>query len=146
MKEKQKWEASERMKLLNLGYPIIKEFEESGKVYVSKIAGKLVHIEDEKVLEKIQWLEKKCYVLVYHVIKTTTTFGIVYSIFFILEEEEEWVCDREEFERYEALVYTYIVDNDHLSGIRCIEYTDINGGLAMVEFDSSSALKWKKGG
>ena len=106
MKEKQKKEAIARMKMLKMLENPIEDFKE-GVLNLSENGGFLYWLneEEKKIVEEFENRESKP--LVYHVIKSFTSMGIMYSLLFVSGYEEEWEDDRADIKGGSAIAYVY---------------------------------------
>lgn len=128
MKEKQKQEALERMKMLKLSKNIITEFEKENKVNLSENGGILYWL-DSKQQEMVANFEAEHDALVYHVIHDYTMFGELYSLLFVSKYEEEWEDEREDLKDGYALVYVRNVTDEICSEFGSIGIRPQFGGL-----------------
>lgn len=88
LREKQKAQAIERMKKLGIMEQPVKEFEDEGKLNLSENGGLLYYLnEDEQKM--VDDFEKENNGLVYHVIKSRTTIGLMYALLYVSEYLEE---------------------------------------------------------
>lgn len=127
LKEKQMAEAIKRMKALGLYPAVIKEFEEDGKLNLSEYNGILFHLnDDEKEMIKT-WEQDEC--LVYHVIKSKTSFGLLYSLLYVSDTEEEWEMDFEDIKEHCPFVYVVNKTVPEYSEFGSITILPKNGGL-----------------
>lgn len=127
LKQKQMAEAIKRMKALGLYPAVIKEFEEDGKLNLSEYNGILFHLnDDEKEMIKT-WEQDEC--LVYHVIKSKTSFGLLYSLLYVSDTEEEWEMDFEDIKEYCPFVYVVNKTVPEYSEFGSITILPKNGGL-----------------
>lgn len=95
LRERQKQVAIERMKKIGIMEQPIKEFEENGKVNLSENGGLLYWLNDDEQ-KMVDDFEKENNGLVYHVIKSRTTIGLMYALLYVSEYEEEWEMDMED--------------------------------------------------
>ena len=127
-KERQKQEAIERMKLLELYPNIIKEFEKDGILNMSESEGFLYWLNsDEQAI--VDDFENKHNALVYHVIHNYTEFGELYSLLYISENENEWGYDKDDLKNGIALAYVKNVNTDWCSEFGSISIKPQFGGL-----------------
>lgn len=125
--EKQKIEAVKRMKALGLYPTVIKEFEEDGKLNLSEYNGLLYHLnDDEKEMVKT-WEQDEC--LVYHVIKSQTSFGLLYSLLYVSDTEEEWEMENNDVKELTPFVYVINKTEPMFSEFGSITILPRNGGL-----------------
>ena len=111
LKEKKIAEAIERMKALQIMPETIEQFKE-GKVSQS-IEGFMYWIDEStenNLLEQIKEFEQKNNAVVYYVITTNTSFGLLYSLLFVGDDESEWEYEREDIN--ENYVFSYVINND----------------------------------
>ena len=128
MKIKQKQEAIERMKLLNLHGNVIKEFEKEGIVNLSENGGLLYWLNSEQQTI-VNEFEQKHNALVYHVIHTLTEFGEMYALLYVSEYEDEWSYDKDDIQCGYPLAYVKNVDDDFCSEFGSIGIKPQYGGL-----------------
>ena len=127
-KAKQKQEALERMKLLNLSKNIIKEFDKEGIVNLSENGGILYWLDsDQQAI--VDEFEKEHDALVYHVIHDFTEFGELYSLLYVSKHEEEWEDEKDEIKIGIALSYVKNMDDDFCSEFGSIGIRPQFGGL-----------------
>ena len=105
----------------------IKEFEEDGKLNLSEYNGILFHLnDDEKEMIKT-WEQDEC--LVYHVIKSKTSFGLLYSLLYVSDTEDEWEMDFENIKEHCPFVYVINKTVPEYSEFGSITILPRNGGL-----------------
>ncbi len=128
--EIKKQEAIKRMKSLNIIDDCIKAFETNNEVWMSENNGILFELNDNpKIQSAITKLEQEYNILVYHCIKTCTEFGVLITMFYVSDQQEEWLLDWEDMEYNYACCYVLNMDDDTCSEFGTIEYEKINGGL-----------------
>lgn len=129
--EKQKAEAVKRLKMLGLYPTVVKDFEKSGKIYLSESDGILFCLtkDEEEMVKKWEQEENS---LVYHVIKTNTNFGLLYSFLYVSDTEDEWEMDFEDIK--EHCPFTYVINKTEpmFSEFGSITIMLKNGGLVRV--------------
>lgn len=91
MNEKILNEAISRLKNLDLNENVVNDFK-NGKLLMSNEIG-IVTNPDEDIKDGLDYL-KSLKLTPYHVLKTSTTFGIIYSFLFVSEQEDEWEYER----------------------------------------------------
>lgn len=129
LRQKQKEEAIKRMNLLLLNENIIKEFEEEKKLNLSvSNLGSLYWLNEEQK-EMVKEFEEESGGLAYHLIHNLTTFGELYSIFYVSKHEEEWQYDYEDLQENIAFVYVKNVDDELSSEYGSIGFKNMNSGL-----------------
>lgn len=128
LREKQKAQAIERMKKLDIMEQPVKEFEEEGKLNLSENGGLLYYLnEDEQKM--VDDFEKENNGLVYHVIKSRTTIGLMYALLYVSEYLEEWKMDMEDLGAGQALAYVVNMDMPDCSEFGTIGIKPSIGGL-----------------
>ena len=113
--EEKKAEAVSRMKMLGIYPETIRQFEKEG--YISRSeppfgAYYWVEGEDLKALRKFEQ-EHDC--LVYTVVRSYTSIGMMDSYLFVGDDREDWELDREDLKEGYAFTYTINRDNRELS-------------------------------
>ena len=128
LRAKQKAQAIERMKKLGIMEQPVKEFEEEGKLNLSENGGLLYYLnEDEQKM--VDDFEKENNGLVYHVIKSRTTIGLMYALLYVSEYLEEWEMDMEDLGEGQALAYVVNMDMPDCSEFGTIGIKPSVGGL-----------------
>ena len=128
LKEEQRLEAIERMKLLKLHPNAILEFLKEGKLNKSEGMGILFWLEDNE-LEFVEEFEEEHNALVYHLIKSHTTIGTMLTVFYVSKYMEEWEIDRADMDYGTQCCYVKNLDDDWCSEFGSIGFRSINGGL-----------------
>lgn len=131
-KKVKKEEAVKRMSLMKLYKPVIEDFKDDKHLYYSDYLGILYWVEKEEILEKIQDFEQRFNAVVYHVIKTQTEFGLLYSFLYVSNYKEEWEMELEDIKKGQLLAYVYNSTDDILSEIGYIGIQPKNGGVVRV--------------
>ena len=115
-REIKKAEALKRMKMLDLYSPYIKAFEKKDEIFLSEMTGGVYELSNEKELKaKIKEFEEEHNALVYHVIRTMTNIGELYSFLYISDYEEEWDMDNASLEEGYTLAYVWNKDDEWCS-------------------------------
>lgn len=128
LRTKQKAQAVERMKKLGIMEQPVKEFEDEGKLNLSENGGLLYYLnEDEQKM--VDDFEKENNGLVYHVIKSRTTIGLMYALLYVSEYLEEWKMDMEDLGEGQALAYVVNMDMPDCSEFGTIGIKPSVGGL-----------------
>ena len=105
--EKKKAEAVKRMKALGIFPQTIKWFEEDGLIGISTPpVGAFFWAEGED-LERIRKFEHEYNALVYVVIRSYMSYGVMDSYLYVSDHPEEWVTDMEDLKANEALAYVF---------------------------------------
>lgn len=131
LREKQKQEAIKRMRKLGIMEQPIKEFEEEGKLNLSEGPGLLYWLDDDEQ-KMVKEFEEGENGLVYHVIKQKTNIGLLYSLMYVSEYDEEWEMDNEDLGEGQALAYVVNKTMPDCSEYGTIGIQSINGGLKRV--------------
>jgi len=131
LKDEQRLEAIERMKLLKLHPNAILEFLNEGKLNKSEGMGILFWLEDDE-LEFVKEFEEEHNALVYHLIKSYTNIGTMLTVFYVSEHMDEWELDRADMEDDIQVCYVKNLDDDWCSEFGSIGFRSINGGLVRV--------------
>lgn len=128
LRAKQKAQAVERMKKLGIMEQPVKEFKEEGKLNLSENGGLLYYLnEDEQKM--VDDFEEENNGLVYHVIKSRTTIGLMYALLYVSEYLEEWKMDMEDLGEGQALAYVVNMDMPDCSEFGTIGIKPSVGGL-----------------
>lgn len=128
LKLEQKQEALNRMRMLDIYSPAIKEFEKENVVNKSEHGGMLYWL-DENEQEFVKEFEEKYNAVVYHIIHNYTEFGELYSLLFVSQHKEEWDWDNEDIKNNIAMVYVKNIDEDAFSEFGSIGIKSQFGGL-----------------
>lgn len=129
-RETKKAEAIKRMKMLDLYNPYIKAFENKDEIFLSEMTGGVYEISNENELKvKIKEFEAENNALVYHVIRTLTDLGELYSFLYVSDYEEEWELDHVDIKAGYALVYVWNKDNKWGSEFGNIGVRGKGGGI-----------------
>ena len=128
LKLEQKQEALNRMRMLDIYSPAIKEFEKENIINKSEHGGLLYWL-DENEQEFVKEFEEKYNAIVYHIIHNYTEFGELYSLLFVSQHKEEWDWDNEDIKNNIAMVYVKNIDEDAFSEFGSIGIKSQFGGL-----------------
>ena len=128
LREKQKQEAIERMKMLKIYSQAIKEFEKENVINVSEHGGILFWLDDEQQ-EMVKRFEEKYNAVVYHVIHNYTEFGELYSLLYVSKHEGEWDYDRDDIKHNIALSYVVNINEESFSEFGSIGIRPQFGGV-----------------
>ena len=128
LREKQKQEAIERMKMLKIYTQAIKEFEKENVINVSEHGGILFWLDDEQQ-EMVKRFEEKYNAVVYHVIHNYTEFGELYSLLYVSQHEQEWDYDKDDIKHDIALCYVVNKDEENFSEFGSIGIKPLFGGV-----------------
>ena len=128
LREKQKQEAIERMKMLKIYSQAIKEFEKENVINVSEHGGILFWLDNEQQ-EMVKQFEEKYNAVVYHVIHNYTEFGELYSLLYVSKHEGEWDYDRDDIKHNIALSYVVNINEESFSEFGSIGIRPQFGGV-----------------
>lgn len=109
LREMQVKEAIERMKVLHIMDRPIKEFENEGVLNLSEGIGLLYWLDDDEK-EMVKKFEEEHEMVVYHVIKTFSTLGLMYSLLYVSKHTEEWEMDLADI--LDGRAFVYVVNKD----------------------------------
>ena len=93
LKVKQVEEGVKRMRALKMLKQPINEFKKEGVLNLSENGGYLYWLEPNE-RDMVAKFEAEHDATVYHVIKSFTTFGVMYSLLYVSAYEEEWDQDK----------------------------------------------------
>lgn len=129
-KEIKKAEAIKRMKMLDLYKPYIMAFEKRDEIFLSEMTGGVYEFSsDKELIAKVKEFEKEYNALVYHVIRTFTEFGELYSFLYVSDHKEEWEMDNGDIKAGYALAYVWNKDDEYCSEIGSIGVRGKFGGI-----------------
>ena len=129
-REIKKNEAIKRMKALGLYKPYINLFIEDDKIFLSEMTGGVFDFsKNADVCEKIKEFETEYNALVYHIIRTVTDFGELFSFLYVSDHKEEWEMDNEDIAEGYALAYVWNRDVDWCSEFGSIGVSSKYGGI-----------------
>lgn len=109
LREMQAKEAIERMKMLHIMDRPIKEFENEGVLNLSEGIGLLYWLDDEEK-KMVADFEEEYSCVAYHVIKTFSTLGLMYSLLYVSKHMDEWEMDRADI--LDGRAFVYVVNKD----------------------------------
>lgn len=120
-------EAVERMKMFKMLKSVIKDFQK-GVLNLSENGGCLFWLEDEEK-QLVQEYEHRTDNVVFHVIKSYTDIGLMYSLLYVSPFKEEWEEEREEMQEGIHIAYVYNMAWPDCSEAGCILVRPSIGGL-----------------
>ncbi len=126
-REQMKEEAIKRMKMLGINPPTIEEFEQEGKLNVSR--GGFLYWLDDEYKAKVAEFEEKYGGLAFAAIESNTEFGKLLSILYVSTHQDEWECDRLGLKSGEAFAYVFNLDVEECSEFGFINVRKRFGGL-----------------
>ena len=105
-REIKKEEAIRRMKALDLYKPYIESFIKRDEIFMSELTGGVYEFSSNtELVNKVREFEDDHKALVYHVIRTVTVDGEIYSFLFVSDYPEEWGMDNADIADGFAFVY-----------------------------------------
>ena len=108
LRNKQVDEAVKRMKMLHIFPRAIQEFK-SGVINRSEEMGLLYWLNDEEK-EMVKKFEEEWEGVVYHVIKTLSNIGLMYSLLYVSKYAKQWEMDQGDIQG--GFVFAYVVNKD----------------------------------
>lgn len=132
-REMKKAEAIKRMKALDLYKPYIRMFEKADEIFLSEMTGGVYEFHDDAELNaKVKEFEAEYNALVYHVIRTMTQFGELYSFLYISDHSDEWEYDNNDLADGYAYAYVWNKTDEWCSEISSIGVRGKFGGIIRV--------------
>ncbi len=128
LRQKQKEEAIKRMKALDVLEQPIKEFREEDKLNLSEGPGLLYWLNEEEQ-EMVKKFEEQNDAVVYHVIKSKSSIGLMYSLLYVSQHLEEWEMDSNDLGDNTALAYVVNMNMPDCSEFGTIGIKPMNGGV-----------------
>jgi hypothetical protein len=131
-RENKKAEAIKRMKALDVYTEAIKQFKNEDIIMVSEppLGGLYWLNKEEKKI--VADFELEYNALVYMVVRSNTEFGLLDSLLYVSDEQEEWEMDWEDIpDRY---LMSYVVNRDcpDYSEFGSIAVKSVGGGLVRI--------------
>ncbi len=130
-REQMKEEAVKRMKMLGIYKRAIKEFEQEGKLNVSR--GGFLYWLDDDYKEKVAEFEEKFGGLAFLAIEDNTEFGKLLSILYVSRYQGEWESDRDALRTVFPSAYVFNLDAEECSEFGSIGVRNQFGGLVRVD-------------
>lgn len=143
LKEKQKLEAIERLKILEKEYMIhknvLKEFEQDETIYYSEDFGGFnrgilywLHNKDEYV-KVVKEIEEKRNIYVYHcILNHYRDDGDVLTMLYVSDDEEFWEYEKKELKDGNPCTYVHSFNFPEFSEFGGVQITGINGGIVRM--------------
>lgn len=139
LRNKQKEEATERLKILQNEYGVhqnvLKEFEADETIYYSETINKFfsgilywLHNKEE-FITKVKEIEKQNNMYVYHCILSHTNFGDVLTMLFVSNDQDFWEFEREQLKDGYADAYVWNMSFELDSAFGDVGIGGVNGGL-----------------
>lgn len=147
LKEEQKKEAVQRMKMLKIEPTAIHEFSKKALLNISIKSvlnirgneiekqievGALYWVEDEMLKERISAFETRLNAIVYHVIKTQFNDQTHYSFLYVSQHVDEWELDIQDLKERRPLVWVENIEMPDFSELGGITIKPSYGGLIRV--------------
>lgn len=139
LREKQKIEAIERLKILEQTYMVhpnvLKEFKADGTVYYSEnlggvYCGILYWLDNkENFVEEVKKVEEENNIFVYHCMLQHSTFGDILSMLFISSDIENWEEERQDLKDGNIVVYGCDLQCSCFSEFGSTQIKGVNGGI-----------------
>lgn len=139
-RSKQKAEALERMKMLQLYDPVLEEFEENNTLYLSENLGSIFkaflywasNSTYPGLMDEVRRFEERTGYLVYHVQLSHLNIGDCYSLFFVSTHEEDWGQEKAALSKGFPIVYVWNADDPDSSEMGGVEVKPSYGGVTRV--------------
>ena len=128
MREKQKVEALERMRLMELREDFIRDFETNDEIHICTFQGTFPAMK-ERDTEMVRSFEREHNALVYLILRVHTIYGDLDSLLYVGQYTEEWPMHKADIQAGYPLSYTvnhYAADCSEFGCIR-ITRTDEGG-------------------
>ena len=132
--EIKKAEAIKRMKVLDLYSAYINAFEKKDQIFMSEMTGGVYEFDDNiELVSKVKEFEEENNALVYHVIRTMTQFGELYSFLYVSDYDDEWQMDNDDIADGYAMAYVWNKTDEWLSEFGSIGVQGRFGGIIRTE-------------
>ena len=140
LKEKQKKEAIERLKILQREYKVhpnvLTEFRANETIYYSEtiskfFSGVLYWLENkQQFVDEVRKIEEKQNIFVYHCILNHTEFGDLLTMLYVSSDEEYWQYERKQLID-DGIINAYVcnLDDKYFSEFGGVKINGKNGGL-----------------
>lgn len=125
-----KKEAIKRMKALGIIDDTIQQFEQADLVSYSLRGGN--YWLDNRFKQLVAEFEEKHDYLVYYAILSHTNIGIMLSLFYVSNREEEWSGDWKELNEGFQMSYVFNLDIPEYSEFGLIGFKQVFGGLIRI--------------
>lgn len=131
-------EVINRMKILKLHENVVRDYVDDNVINVSErmsaVFDGMLFWAHEDLTKTIRDFEEKYGVIVYHVQKMNTTFGLLYTFLYVNEaEEDNWEEEREELKDGYLYAYVYNADDDLCSEFGSVQVAPKNGGITRLQ-------------
>ena len=111
MRETQKAEAAERLKLMGVREDVRRKFEEDGTVVLCK-DGRYYHC-TERLVSEIRQFEEKHDATVFLAVRMLTVFGTLDALLFVGKYEEEWEWELERRSIKDGYTMSYTINRSY---------------------------------
>jgi hypothetical protein len=132
-KEAKKVEAIKRMKALDLYKTYIEDFIDKDQIFMSEMTGGVYEFsENTELVKAVNEFEAAHNALVYHVIRTFTQFGELYTFLYVSDYKEEWEMDNNDIAEGYTLAYVWNKDDEWCSEFGSVGVKGLFGGIIRV--------------
>ena len=132
-KEIKKEEAIKRMKALDLYKTYIEDFIDKDQIFMSEMTGGVYEFsENTELVNTVNEFEIAHNALVYHVIRTFTQFGELYTFLYVSDYKEEWEMDNDDIAEGYTLAYVWNKDDEWCSEFGSVGVKGLFGGIVRV--------------
>ena len=131
-RENKKVEAIQRMKKLHIIANAIRQFKDDDVVMISERPFGALYWLDEEQKKMVADFEKEYNALVYMVVRTNTEFGLLDSLLYVSDHEDEWEMDNVDIKAGYVLAYVVNHDCPDFSEFGSIAVKSVGGGLVRV--------------
>ena len=129
-KEIKKEEAIKRMKALDLYKTYIEDFIDKDQIFMSEMTGGVYEFsENTELVQAVKEFEVGHNALVYHVIRSFTEFGELYTFLYVSDYEEEWALDNADIKAGYALAYVWNKNCEWCSEFGSVGVKGLFGGI-----------------
>lgn len=127
MVDEQRREALKRMKMLQLHGNVLRDFKK-GQINASEGGGFLYWTTDEEEKHIVEF-EGWSGGLVYHIIRTETSFGKLLTFLYVSKYKDEWDMDIRDLIAGKPLAYVKNLTADYCSEFGCVGIQPQIGGI-----------------
>ena len=131
-KTEMKNEAINRMSLMGIQKSVINRFRQNNKIFVSEPPFGRLYDPSEILKQQIKEFEEKYNALVYMVVKAYTQFGILDSLLYVSQYQEEWEMDQADIKVNYVMTYTINQTDPVCSEFGSICYKTIHGSVIRI--------------
>ena len=130
-RELKKEEAIKRMQKIKYFGRAKEAFRRSGTVFVNEPPWGAVYDMEPELAERVKAFEEEHNALVYMVVRAMTSFGLMDSLLYVSDYEEEWEMDNDDLRHGYAMTYTINYDAEDCSEFGSIGFR-MGSGAGMV--------------